>query len=150
MHLKKFALCLLLFAGSVFAADARVGKWKINIEKSKLRDPAAWKGRTMTIEQIGSDTFRVTFETPNANGGVDRRVDIRSPKENPVDGSPGETTVSQKIDDYHGRTIFKKGGKEIGKLESAISPDGKVTTNTIKGVGNDGKPFEEVRVWDKQ
>jgi hypothetical protein len=57
---------------------------------------------------------------------------IRSPKENPVDGSPGETTVSQKIDDYHGRTIFKKDGKEIGKLEGAISSDGKTMTNRLR------------------
>ena len=78
----------------------------------------------------------------------------RSPKENPVDGSPGETSVQQKIDEYHRRTIFKRNvkrnGKELEKLESAISPDGKTTTSTISGVGNDGKPFEEVRVWDKE
>jgi hypothetical protein len=143
-------MCSLLGAGTLFAADPMVGTWKINIEKSKLRNPAAWKGRSMIIEQVASDTFRITFILPNANGGVDRRVDIRSPKENPVDGSPGETSVQQKIDEHHRRTIFKRNGTEVGKLESAISPDGKTTTNTISGVGNDGKPFEEVRVWDKQ
>jgi hypothetical protein len=127
-----------------------VGTWKINVEKSKLRNPAAWKGRSMIIEQVGSDTFHVTFLLPKANGGVERRVDIRSPKENPVDGSPGETSVMQRIDEYHHRTIFKKDGKEIGKIESAISPDGRTTTNTINGVSNDGKPFEEIRVFDRQ
>jgi hypothetical protein len=90
------------------------------------------------------------FRNPNAKGGLDKRVDIRSPKENPASGSPGETTVSQTIDPYHERTIFKRDGKEVAKLESVISPDGKTMTNTITGVGNDGKPVEEIRVWVKQ
>ena len=149
MRLNKFALCLLICAGTLFAADPQVGTWKINIEKSKLRNPAAWKGRMMIVEQVGPETYRITFETPNAKGGMDKRVDVRSPKENPVDGSPGETTIVQTIDG-HRSTILKKDGKEIGKLDGAISPDGKTQTNTVRGVGNDGKAFEEIRVWDKQ
>ena len=150
MRLSKFAVCILFGASTMFAADPMVGTWKINVEKSKLRNPTASKGRSMIIEQVGSDTFRVTFLLPNAKGGVDKRVDIRSPKENPVDGSPGETTVMQKIDEYHYRTIFKRNGKDAGKIEGTISPDGRTQTNTINDVGNDGKPFEDVRVWEKQ
>jgi hypothetical protein len=40
MRLDKFALCLLLCDGTMFAADPMVGTWKINVGKSKLRDPS--------------------------------------------------------------------------------------------------------------
>jgi hypothetical protein len=73
MRLNKFVLCILLIVGTAVAADPEVGTWKINIEKSKLRNPAAWKGRIMIIEQVGPDTRRVIFEIPNAKGGLDKQ-----------------------------------------------------------------------------
>ena len=149
MRLSRLLLVGILCAATMLAADPQIGTWTINIEKSKLTHPAAWKGRKMIIEPAGADAVRITFEQPLPNGEVQRRVNIRSAKENPG-GNSGETSITQRIDEHHRRTIFKKDGKQVGTIDSTVSEDGKTMTNLFKGTDSKGNPIDEVRVFDKQ
>lgn len=151
MRFGTIAIAALAVTLSAFGADQNVGTWKINMEKSKLQNPAAWKGRRMIIESTDNG-IRITFEQPMPDGQIQKRVSVRSldGKENPVEGSPGHTTTSQRIDYFHIRTTFKTNGKETSALDGTISPDGKTMTNIVKGTDSHGKPFEEIRVFDRQ
>ena len=151
MKLRMSAFCGVLFAASIFAATPDVGTWKIDIEKSKLINPTSWNGRRMIVELTGNGR-RITFERPMPNGQIQKQAAVRSDdgKESVVEGSAGDTTTTLRIDDFHHRTIFKTNGKQTAVLDSTVSPDGKVMTNTLKGTDNNGKAVDEIRVWNRQ
>jgi hypothetical protein len=46
--------------------------------------------------------------------------------------------------------IDKKAGKTLYTSKTVVSKDGKVTTNTTKGVNAQGQPVSSTTVWDKQ
>ena len=146
----RLVLALTLLSGTLIAADPRVGTWKMNLEKSKVPDPAAWKSRVMIVEATGPETFNVTFEDTRADGTVARRTDVLSfdGKKNPTAG--GRVRVSRRIDDHHAIDVFEKDGKEVERLEEVISADGKTMTDHLKGITTNGQPLDQIRVWDKQ
>ena len=151
MRFGAIATASLAVALSAFGADQIVGTWKINTEKSKLVEPTSYNGRQMIIEPTGNG-YRFTFEQPMPDGQIQKRVELRSSdgKEVAVEGRPGLATTMQRIDDFHHRTISKMNGKQVQVLESTISPDGKTMTNVVKGTDSKGKPYEEIRVFDRQ
>jgi len=145
---------LLFIAATLVAsaADPMFGTWKFNLEKSKVGNPSAWKGRLMIIESAGGDAYRSVFVTPTADGKTQRTEEIRylDGKEHPRSTNPGETIVTRTINDHHRILIFKKDGKETSSMDSTISADGKVLTNVYKGPDANGKQGEQLRVWDRQ
>jgi hypothetical protein len=143
------ALLLLIAAPFVtFAADPMFGTWKINLEKSKLANPAAWKGRVVIIESAGGDAYRTVTVTPAADSKTQRTEEIRylDGKEHQRSTNPAETLVTRTIDDHHRILVFRRDGKEIGSIDSTISADGKVMTNVYKGVDANGKESQQLRV----
>jgi hypothetical protein len=150
MRFGVIAIAALTVSMSAFAADPFVGTWKINIEKSKLSDPARWKG-TVAIMEPTAGGLRNTFERPMPDGQIRRTSSVLFyGKDTPAEGSPGDTTITERIDSFHLRVIYKTNGKQTSVLESTVSPDGKTITDTHKGTGRSGKPLDEIRVYDKQ
>jgi hypothetical protein len=71
-------------------------------------------------------------------------------KEYPVKGNPNADMVSVKrIDATTSESTFKKAGKVTATNTRALSADGKVLTVTSKGVTEDGKPRNDVQVFEK-
>ena len=140
---------LLIFAtvGIVSADDPSVGTWKINIEKSKLQDPARWKGGTSTVTLVKEGTYHYTWSY--ADGRKTEETRIYDGKERP-DGEKGITQIDESKNLFHHRTIVKRDGKQIASIEGTISPDGKTKTVVAKGVDANGQPWEEIRVWEKE
>src|SRR5579864_6020662 len=70
-------LCVV-FSLNLFAADPFVGTWKLDLSKSKLRQPSNFsQGLTIKIEAVGKDTYRTTFDRQPAAAqqkGVDGTV----------------------------------------------------------------------------
>jgi hypothetical protein len=146
----RFAVAVIMLSGALIAADTRLGTWKLNLEKSKVQDPTAWKSRLMIFEDAGPDTYKVTFEDTRADGTVTRRTDVVSfdGKKNPTVG--GRLRVSRRIDDHHAIEVIEKDGKEVERIEEVMSPDGRTMTNHLTGIYTNGRPMDEIRVWDKQ
>jgi hypothetical protein len=146
----RLAVPVIMLSGTLIAADTRTGTWKLNLEKSKVQDPARWKSRLMIFEAIGPDAYRVTFEDTRADGTVTRRTDVFSfdGKKNPTVG--GRVRVARRIDDHHAIDVIEKDGKEVERIEEVISPDGRTMTNHLTGIYTNGKPMDEMRVWEKQ
>lgn len=151
MRLGPVVIASLTVSLLAFAADPLSGTWKINIEKSKLSDPARWKDAVAIIESHG-DGFRQTMVRTTPDGKTTKSTSVISydGKDTPVEGRPGDSTTAQRIDSFHLRIVYKSNGKQTGVLESTISPDGKTVTDTFKGIGRSGKPLDEIRVYDKQ
>ena len=47
-------------------------------------------------------------------------------------------------------TTYTKDGKELVAEHTVVSTDGKTMTVTVKGVDSNGKPVEQVLVFDKE
>ena len=143
LSLAALSLCL---AGP----DAWMGTWKLNEAKSKL-SPGAVKNskvvystekgeiRIMTegVDKDGKPTRSVwsgKFDERDYLVALDPMVDTRSYKE--IDANTLEF-------------IVKKESQVIATGRVVLSPDGKTRTVTTTGT-RDGKPFENVAVYDKQ
>src|SRR2546427_7332101 len=101
MRLKSLIVFAPAFVRLMFAADpwVGIGTWRINLEKSKLANPAALKGSVMTIEAAGDHKMRITQENPKTGKTVN--IYLPDGKEHPQDGSPGISRVSQHTDELH-------------------------------------------------
>jgi hypothetical protein len=139
------------------AADPFVGTWKLNKEKT-TSDRAALKEFLQTMESGGPNELIVRVKSTDAGGKITTFQNILH-----FDGKgyaaissatgkvlPKYTTVSTRIDDRHYRNVSYKNSKQFQMTESAISADGRTRTNTIKGLGLNGAPINEVDVYDKQ
>jgi hypothetical protein len=138
---------------SAQASDPRVGTWKLNVAKSKynpgpapqsqtLKVEASDKGEKVTSEVVGADGKRTTSTyTANFDG-----------KDYPLSGSlVGADKVSLKrVDARTTERTDKKDGKAVMTLKRVVSQDGKTMTVTTKGTNAEGKPVNNVVVFDKQ
>ena len=132
--------------------DPRIGTWKLNVAKSKydpgpppqsqtLKVEASGKGEKVTSEVVGADGKRNTSTyTANFDG-----------KDYPLSGSLiGADKVSLKrIDARTTERTDKKDGKAVMTLKRVVSQYGKTMTVTTKGTNAEGKPVNNVVVFEK-
>jgi hypothetical protein len=150
-----FLFAVLGLTGSLWAADPFIGTWKLNIAKSKARPGASLPKEqtdicreldtnqiecvTKSIKDDGSPgTLTMTFPR---QGGM---VKLQPPE--PKFMSYVETIV--KPGEWY--ATFMMNGVQIQLIHKVISEDGKTARATITGVGLDGKPVEEILVFEKQ
>jgi hypothetical protein len=145
---------LLLFgvASSMWAADASVGTWKLNVAKSTFKPgppPAAEtriykaqpKGVKTTVSTTWADRMTTTVEYPANYDG----------KDYPVSGSRDVDAVAlSRMDDYTSAATLKHAGREIGVARRVVSRDGKTMTISYKGVNTRGDLVDNVAVYDRQ
>lgn len=137
---------------SAQGADPRIGTWKLNVSKSKF-DPgpapqsltvkveAAGKGEKVSPEGVGPDGKPTkTGYTANFDG-----------KDVPLTGSPiADTTSIKRVDARTTERTDKKDGKVVTTLRRVVAQDGKTMTVTTKGTNAEGKPTNNVLVFEKQ
>ena len=159
---RAFSLAIIVVVVSVGAdvaqlsaqdKDPRVGTWKLNVAKSKfdpgpppqsqtLKIEPAGKGEKVTSESVTGDGKKVTTTyTANFDG-----------KDYPISGSAlGADKVSLKrIDARTTERTDKKDGKVVVTIKRVVSADGKTMTATVTGTNAEGKPVNNVAVFEKQ
>jgi len=116
-----FSLALAcLFAGTLCASDDPfVGKWKLNMAKSKFT------GEQTKIEDLGGNKYKWTF------GNVSNTYTI--------DGTDqpshfGRTVAITPEGDKKWKMVIKKDGQVLSSMTHTLSDDGK--TQTIEGTAN--------------
>ena len=154
-------LAVMLVLGAVVSNQVRgeenafVGKWKLNVAKSKFEGGAAPKSLTRTVEAAGAGA-KYAFEGVAADGskiayGFTSNYDG---KDSAVTGSGmpmgADTSALKKVSSNKIEGALKKGGKELAKVEAEVSKDGKVTTVKISGKTAEGKDFTSVTVYDRE
>jgi hypothetical protein len=149
-------LALSLVASSVLQAQDNpfVGTWKLNVAKSRFTGMQPPKSETRTIMAQGNGET-VTYEGIAANGspisyGFTSNLDG---KDVPISGTQplgSDTVAPKRVDANTIMSTSKKAGKTLFTTKTVVSKDGKVSTQTTKGVNGDGVPISITTVWDKQ
>ena len=151
MLLQKLAV-IALSASAVWAADASVGTWKLNVAKSKFKPgpppvaetrvyKAQPKGVKTTVTTTWADRLTTRVEYPANYDG----------KDYPVSGSRDVDAVAlSRMDDFTSAATLKHAGKEIGVARRVVSADRKTMTISYKGINTRGDQVDNVAVYDRQ
>ena len=149
------AAILIVSAGVAADDNPLIGKWKINLAKTKYNAGAPPKNQVITYDMVG-DALRLTAEIDNAQGHQTNSYTAKyDGKDYPFtstarDAVTGHTVRLKRIDaNTTQRTTYFK-GKQIGTVTEAVSRDGKMLTRTQKGVNPQGQPIDNVQVLDRQ
>ena len=132
--------------------DPRIGKWTLNVAKSKYDPGPAPKSQTLTVEQAGQgEKVTAEFVEPDGTRRTQQYSANYDGKDNPLTGSSIADTVSLKrVDTQTTERTDKKGGKVVQTLRRVVSKDGKTMTVTIKGTNVKGQAVNNVVVFEKQ
>jgi hypothetical protein len=132
-----------------------IGKWKVNLAKTKYNAGTPPKSQVITYDMVG-DALRLTAEVDNAQGHQTNTYTAKyDGKDYPFnstnkDNPAGQTVRLKRIDgNTTQRTTWFK-GKQIGTVTEVVSKDGKTLTRTQKGVNAQGQPIDNIQVLDKQ
>src|SRR5216117_3499664 len=151
-----FVLAMLVVSAGLQADDnPLLGKWKINLAKTKYNAGTPPKNQVITYDMVG-DALRLTAEIDNAQGHHTNSYTARYDGKNypftstARDAVKGQTVRLKRIDaNTTQRTTYFK-GKQIGTVTEVVSKDGKSLTRTQKGANPQGQPIDNVQILDKQ
>jgi hypothetical protein len=152
--MRKFTLLLVVLglAGSLWAANPDVGTWKLNVAQSKYPPSAsAPKEETLVVMVVG-DQIEATFTGTAADGKPISQKTIFPHGGGAVKPVPAsyDAEIMIVVCPYEFYGVALKDGKQQGFEHVVISKDGKTKHDTLKGRDSQGKPVQELRVWDKQ
>jgi hypothetical protein len=157
---KKFAsvlVAVLVVSVAGWAQDVQTGRWTLNLAKSQFKTSAAPKTQIVTITPDGKDGVKVTADVVRVTGAnaafsyAGQYDGKEYPRTETGDGAvPGQTVTLKRIDNHTVERITYLKGKKLVIEKWEISRDGKIRTVTQSGVGPDGKPVDNVLVYDKQ
>jgi hypothetical protein len=147
-------LVTIAFASIALAQVSKglVGTWKLNVAKSTYNPGPAPKSMTIVYTPAG-ESLKISVELVPATGATQKweMTGAYDGKEHPVTGNPDADSITLKsINDTTGESTFKKDGKVMAVNARVLSTDGKTLTITSKGTTGDGKPRNDVAVYDKQ
>ena len=156
---RRFAFALVavvVVSVAGWAQDVQTGKWTLNVAKSQFKTSPAPKTQIVTITPEGKDGVKVNADVTRPNGAkaAFSYAGQYDGKENPRietgDGAvQGQTVTLKKLDNRTVERITYMKGKKLVIEKWAISADGKTRTVTQSGVGPDGKPVDNVLVYEK-
>ena len=143
---------LAIGTGTVLAADAAVGTWKLNLAKSTFSPGPAPKSQTRTYVE-SAQGMTVTVKTTAADG-KDSPTTLtykEDGKSYPESGSPDLDMVTiTRVDALTIHSTQTKAGATIGTAVRTVSKDGKTLTFAQKGTHANGAKYDNVSVYDKQ
>jgi hypothetical protein len=146
--------CLAVVAVAVVSAQSGIpnGTWKLNVAKSKASSTLPFKSATLTIHPVGPATMTM-IESVGADGAT-LHWNYTSPydgKDVPIAGNPSyDTAVRKSVNATTTETTYKKSGKVVVVNTNVLSADGKTLTVTAKGVDEQGRPVNNVLVFERQ
>jgi hypothetical protein len=142
---------------AAWAEDVQTGHWTLNLAKSQFKTSTAPKTQIVTIVPDGKDGLKVTADVMRANGAkaafaYSAQYDGKeNPRTETGDGAlSGQTVTLKRVDNRTAERISYLKGKKLVIEKWEISRDGKIRTVTQSGVGTDGKPVDNVLVYEKQ
>jgi hypothetical protein len=147
-------LMLLSFTGTLLAADAFTGTWKLNVAKSKLAPGTEVKEITVVVAEQG-DNLSVTVNGTAGDGkpiAVKYTLPAKGGAVNYIEGAPptGATATTKRVNASTIDSTSSLNGKEVGSTHTVVSADGKTLTRVVKGVDAQGKAFQNTEVYERQ
>ncbi len=158
--LKYLMFSLVLIAAALpFASsqnmDPALGKWKLNLAKSKYDPGPAPKSETRTLEDRGDGVLHFTAEGVDGQGkrAFGQFAAKYDGKDYPLLSLGSQTAGSislKRIDAYTIESVQKEDGKVTLRNHRTISKDGKTMTLTTQGTTAQGQKVNNVQIFDKQ
>jgi hypothetical protein len=147
-------LTLLSVSGTLLAADAFTGTWKLNVAKSKLAAGTEVKEVTVVVAEEGAN-LAVTVKGTAGDGNpisLKYTLPIKGGAVSYTEGAPasGATAMTKRVNATTIDGVSSLNGKEIGSTHSVVSADGKTLTRVVKGVDAQGKAFQNTEVYERQ
>jgi hypothetical protein len=139
-------------APSAQAADPFIGKWTLNVAKSKYTPGPPPKSSTVMIIGAGTDRIRVVLDSVLSTGTAVRweYTAGHDGKDYKVIGNQDADLISLKrINARSVETTNKKGGRVTLINTRTVSTDGKTMTVTTKGTTSSGLTVNNVQVYEK-
>jgi len=131
-----------------------VGTWKLNLAKSKFTGMPVPKNETRrVVAEIGGETVGYKGVAADGSPIAYSFTTNLDGKDSPISGTQplgADTVAAKRVDANTIESTSKKAGKTIFTTKSVVSKDGKVLTQTTKGMNGDGVPINLTTVWDKQ
>jgi hypothetical protein len=156
LTLTSMALLFLAAAPKIGLAETNplIGKWKLNLAKSKYSGSPPPRSTTLTFAGEGPSLTN-TAESTDAQGQTTKIVfmHIYDGKPHPTTGAPGglyDATAYTRVDANTVNFVRTKDGKPVQTGTNVVSADGKTYTVTITGIGANGQPINSVGVYEKE
>jgi hypothetical protein len=139
-----------------------IGTWKLNVAKSKsspvllaFMKQAPPKEETIVYRELGTDEYEVTMTGARTDG---KPIAVKGtvPRQGGAvkiqqgDLPEGMSVVATMIDPNKSFTTFMLNGKQIFVGQGIVSKNGKTMRITDKGTDPQGKPFEQILIFDRQ
>ena len=143
-------------AGSLWGVEPWVGTWKLNIAKSKFPPSAEAAPRegTIVVRELGADEFELALTRTQTDGSHSSQRLTWPQKGGALKSqtapSEGRSSVVTMIEPGEWYTTALQNGKQVQLIHSVVSKDGKTMRLTVKGTDAQGKPSEQLAVFDKQ
>jgi hypothetical protein len=147
--LAAFTICVAVKG----ADDPMLGKWRLNVAKSKLASGSSIKAETNQVEPYMGNGIRLTAQITRPDGAqvTESYAGTFDGKEFLVGGDPNvDAAYLKRIDANTMERVNKKNGKPTTTMHYVVSKDGKTKTVTITGTTADGKPVDTVLVFERQ
>jgi hypothetical protein len=148
------ACAALLFAGATSAQskDPVIGKWTMNIAKSKMSPGPAPKSATIVFSASGADGVKAVFDGVTDTGDKVHweYTATHDGKDHPMTGNPDADMISLKrINANSVETTYKLKGKATVVNVRTVSADGKTMTVTTKGTNAQGQKVDNTLLFEK-
>jgi hypothetical protein len=136
--------------------DPILGTWTLNVQRSRFprTDVSAPKGHVEVYRRVADRIERTsTRPAPDGSSSITR---VTWPTEGGFavyeqgQVPQGRTIIEALISSGEWYAIFLQDGKQYQTIRKMIANDGKTMTQVIRGVDTQGKPFEQLNVYDRQ
>ena len=138
-------------------SDPFLGTWQFNPAKSKYSPGPPPRAETSNTQAEGQNLkFALTGTSANGNSISTTLTAVIDGMPHPQTGVPDnpnaayDAAATTRVDAYTLIFSFTKAGKLVQVSTLVVSPDGKTTTLTRTGADANGRPVNDLSVWDKQ
>ena len=148
-------ILILALVSVATAADPIIGTWKLNLAKSKFATQrSAPKELTEVYREIDGNQIEFTATAILADGSSYLLKGVW-PAQGGIakvlqGGSPEVSYVQTLIEPGNWYRTALHDGKQVALIHKTFSKDGRVMIQTHKGMDRQGRPFEDVLVYDRQ
>jgi hypothetical protein len=148
------SMLVILTAGAVAQNDPHIGTWQLNVAQSTFNPGPPPKRQTLwykaepgglTALLQGVDAAGAPINPESGNLAI-----YLDGKEHPTPTAGYDSSTWTSINANEYVVYRKKAGKVVLTTTSVVSNGGRMLTITTKGVDQDGRPINNIRVYDKQ
>jgi hypothetical protein len=148
----RFVALLPVLTMSLWSADAVIGTWRLDVQKSRFLPGPAFRSEIRTYEEQ-KNGVKVTIRTVDGRGREATIIYLTTPdgQQHVVSGAggPADSVGLKRVNEFTAESTLLHAGEEIAKTVRVIDAEGKTMTITYKGLDPDGNPVDNRLVFER-